>query len=47
VHGEDFVDEGWASAQSARVDPTGKYLFVANQESNNIVVFRIDPRAGD
>jgi 6-phosphogluconolactonase len=28
------------------IDPTGKYLFAANQESNNIAVFRIDAKTG-
>jgi len=28
------------------VDPTGKFLLAANQESNNIVVFRIDSTTG-
>jgi 6-phosphogluconolactonase len=29
------------------IDPTGRYLFAANQESNNIVGFRINPKNGD
>jgi 6-phosphogluconolactonase len=28
------------------IDPTGKFLLAANQESNNIVIFRIDPTTG-
>jgi 6-phosphogluconolactonase len=28
------------------IDPTGKFLLAANQESNNIVVFRIDAVTG-
>jgi len=28
------------------IDPTGKFLLAANQESNNIVTFRIDPATG-
>jgi 6-phosphogluconolactonase len=28
------------------IDPTGKFLLAANQESNNIVVFRIDSTTG-
>jgi 6-phosphogluconolactonase len=28
------------------IDPTGKFLLAANQESNNIVTFRIDPNTG-
>jgi 6-phosphogluconolactonase len=32
--------------RSFEIDPTGTRLFVANQQSNNIVVFSIDQRAG-
>jgi len=32
--------------RSFEIDPTGTLLFVANQQSNNIVVFRIDQRTG-
>jgi 6-phosphogluconolactonase len=28
------------------IDPTGKFLLAANQESNNIVIFRIDSTTG-
>ena len=28
------------------IDPSGKYLLAANQNSNNVVVFRIDPKTG-
>jgi 6-phosphogluconolactonase len=28
------------------IDPTGKFLLAANQESSNIVVFRIDSTTG-
>jgi 6-phosphogluconolactonase len=28
------------------IDPTGKFLLAANQESNKIVIFRIDPTTG-
>jgi 6-phosphogluconolactonase len=28
------------------VDPTGSYLFAANQDSDSIVQFRIDPNTG-
>jgi 6-phosphogluconolactonase len=28
------------------LDPTGSYLLVGNQESNNIVIFRVDPKTG-
>jgi 6-phosphogluconolactonase len=32
--------------RSFEIDPTGSLLFAANQESNNIVIFRIDPKTG-
>jgi 6-phosphogluconolactonase len=32
--------------RSFEIDPTGNFLFVENQKSNNIVVFRIDPNSG-
>jgi 6-phosphogluconolactonase len=28
------------------IDPTGKFLFAANQRSDSLVVFRIDPQNG-
>jgi 6-phosphogluconolactonase len=28
------------------IDPTGKYLLAANELTNNVVVFRIDPATG-
>ena len=28
------------------IDPTGAYLFAANQDSDNVVVFRIDGKSG-
>ena len=28
------------------IDPTGGYLIAANQDSDTLVVFRIDPRTG-
>jgi 6-phosphogluconolactonase len=28
------------------LDPTGRYLLVANQGTNNVIVFRIDTTAG-
>jgi 6-phosphogluconolactonase len=40
-----FPTQGKAP-RSFEIDPTGKFLFVANQETNNIVVFRIDPNSG-
>lgn len=32
--------------RSFGIDPTGNFLLAANQESNNIIVFRIDPKTG-
>jgi 6-phosphogluconolactonase len=29
-----------------KIDPTGRYLFAANQDSNSIVIFKIDPLTG-
>ena len=28
------------------IDPTGNYLFAANQDSSNIVAYKIDQQAG-
>ena len=28
------------------IDPTGKFLLVANQRSDNVVIFRIDSKTG-
>ena len=32
--------------RSFRIDPTGTYLFAANQDTGTIVQFRIDPKSG-
>jgi 6-phosphogluconolactonase len=32
--------------RSFRIDPTGSYLFAANQDTGTIVQFRIDPKSG-
>lgn len=40
-----FPTQGKAP-RNFEIDPTGKFLLVANQETNNIVVFRIDPNSG-
>ena len=32
--------------RSSAIDPAGKCLVCANQDSNDIVVFRIDPETG-
>ncbi len=43
------LDDTPAAGKTPRhftLDPTGRYLLVANQESNDIVVFRVHPRSG-
>jgi 6-phosphogluconolactonase len=45
----DFVQRQPALGRTPRhftFDPTGKWLLVENQDSNNIVVFRLDPATG-
>ena len=37
----------WYLQAAERGDPTGQYLIVANQDSDNLVVFRIHPRTGE
>ena len=32
--------------RSFGIDPTGQYLFVLNQLSNNVVQFKVDPSTG-
>ena len=32
--------------RSFKIDPTGTYLFAANQDTGSIVQFRIDPKTG-
>jgi 6-phosphogluconolactonase len=42
---ENVLTKGKAP-RSFRIDPTGNYLLAANQNTSNIVVFRIDPKSG-
>ena len=37
---------GGVMPRSFTIDPTGSYLLVANQLSNNVVVFKIDRATG-
>ena len=37
---------GCAQHRIPAIDPTGNYLLASNQESDNIVLFRIDGRTG-
>ena len=41
----DFSTQG-KTPRNFALDPTGKFLLAANQESNNIVVFRINQSTG-
>ena len=34
------------SPRNFRIDPSGRFLLAANQNSDNVVVFRIDPQDG-
>lgn len=44
--GNGFVPCGGTGPRDFNIDPSGKFLIVANQKSNNIVVFRIDKKSG-
>jgi 6-phosphogluconolactonase len=41
------VSSGGQTPRHFAIDPTGRYLLAENQESNNIVVFHIDPATGN
>ena len=37
----------WGSIpRNFKLDPTGRYLFAANQKTNNIIVFSVDSKSG-
>jgi len=40
------VSSGGITPRSFSIDPSGQYLFVANQDSDHVVVFHIDPESG-
>jgi 6-phosphogluconolactonase len=40
------VPSGGKTPRHFAVDPTGKWLFAANQDSSNIALFGIDPKSG-
>ena len=42
---DQFPTQG-KTPRNFEIDPTGKFLFVANQNTNNIAVFQIDPNSG-
>ena len=35
-----------ATPRNFIIDPTGRWLLVANQKTNNVVIFRINPKTG-
>jgi 6-phosphogluconolactonase (cycloisomerase 2 family) len=44
-----YVRETWARGnypRSFNFDPTGRFLYCCNQRSDNITVFRVDPKSG-
>jgi 6-phosphogluconolactonase len=41
-----FESTGGTTPRNFMIDPTGHWLLVANQRSDNIVIFRIDPKTG-
>ena len=46
LHLKDEYPTMGKTPRNFEIDPTGKFLLAANQESNNIVIFRIDPTTG-
>jgi 6-phosphogluconolactonase len=40
------ISTGGKTPRHFTLDPSGKYLLAANQESNNIVTFTVDRRTG-
>jgi len=40
------VPTGGKAPRHFSLDPSGKWLFAANQDSNSITVFRVDPGNG-
>ncbi|MFZ3333537.1 MAG: lactonase family protein [Candidatus Acidiferrales bacterium] len=42
----EFVPTGGKTPRNFAIDPSGKWLLAANQDSNDIVTFRINPKTG-
>jgi 6-phosphogluconolactonase len=42
----DIIPTGGANPRNFAIDPTGRFLLAANQDSDSIVVFHIDPKTG-
>ncbi|HEY1375368.1 MAG TPA: beta-propeller fold lactonase family protein, partial [Gemmataceae bacterium] len=38
--------EGVKTPRNFNIDPTGRWMIVANQDGNSLVVFKIDPQTG-
>lgn len=43
---EIILAAGGRTPRNLRIDPTGRFLFSANQDSGTITVFRLDPASG-
>jgi 6-phosphogluconolactonase len=41
------IPSGGRTPRNITIDPTNTYLIAANQNGDNIVVFRIDPKTGN
>lgn len=46
LHIKGFQSTLGTTPRNFMIDPTGHWLLVANQKSNNVVIFRIDPKTG-
>ena len=42
----EHVPTGGREPRHFAIDPTGAYLFAANQKTNNVVVFKVDGATG-
>ena len=42
----EHVQQGIKHPRHFTIDPTGQWLICANQDANNVIVFRIDPQTG-
>ena len=42
----EFIPSLGQSPRNITIDPTGRYLFAANQNSNNVVIFKVDAKTG-
>ena len=42
----EFIPSLGKSPRNITIDPTGEYLFAANQSSDNVVIFKLDAKTG-